>query len=196
MNHKYEWLLKQNKIQGIYCIRNKYDNRTYIGKSTDIGSRWHSHLNLLNSGKHHTVSLQEAWLSYGFSAFEFSIVEIVPKESEPSLLSDREIYWWGLQPNPYNGKPHANKFAGPTKETKQKISKSLKGKPKSEDHKSKAGKTKIGNKYREGKSNSDNQKQKASETMKGKPKSEEQKQKMSEARKKYWETKQKSKNPL
>lgn len=184
MNHKYEWLLKQNKIQGIYCIRNKYDNRTYIGKSTDIGSRWHSHLNLLNSGKHHTVSLQEAWLSYGFSAFEFSIVEIVPKEAEPSFLSDREIYWWGLQPNPYNGKPSRKTYPSHTPETRKKISKSIKGKPKSEEQVRKRLETMKGRKH------SEETKRKIAEGRKGKVQSEETKQKMSESRKKYLEAKQ------
>lgn len=175
MNTKYEYLLKLGRITGIYIISCKLDDRTYTGKSTDVGSRFNSHINMLGGNRHHCSSLQEAWNKYGPTNFSFEIVEVLNELASPELLSEREIHWWKLQPNPYNGKPNRDKYAGPTPETRKKISKAKKGKRHLAETKlkiSEAGKGKV---------HSAETKQKIAETMKGKTRSEEHKQNLSKA---------------
>ena len=66
---------KHSGMCGIYCIWNKF-HETYIGQSTDIGSRITDHYKALNAGKHDNPRLQADWHSYGHTYFRFDLVEI------------------------------------------------------------------------------------------------------------------------
>lgn len=76
---------------GIYIIRNKINNKVYIGKSKNIERRWkqysygyrNQNSNYLN--QHLLNSMNE----YGFDNFEF----IIQEECEFNLLSERELFW-------------------------------------------------------------------------------------------------------
>ena len=78
------------KVAGIYCIKNKIDNKVYIGLSSNIYVRWQTHKNKLNSLSHINKHLQGAWIKYGEGAFEFSILELC---DDINLLPDMEIKW-------------------------------------------------------------------------------------------------------
>ena len=43
----------ENKICGIYMIRNKVNGKMYIGKSIDINRRWADHIKSLQSNSHY-----------------------------------------------------------------------------------------------------------------------------------------------
>lgn len=60
---------------GIYKIRNKLNNKTYIGESMNVERRWEEHRNDLNSGVHHSWKLQEDWNNHGEDNFEFSFIK-------------------------------------------------------------------------------------------------------------------------
>jgi len=62
---------------GIYSIRNKLNNKIYIGSSRNIDQRWYNHKFLLRKGKHHSWRLQKDWNQYGEENFEFLILEEV-----------------------------------------------------------------------------------------------------------------------
>lgn len=126
-NYKYKYLLKVGKITGIYRIKNTVTGRSYIGKSIDIGNRFKSHLNNLKRGKHHCSSLQEAWTADTSTSFIFQIVEELSTDTTAEALSEREVYWWLQEVQPYNGKPKKSGYPGPTPETKAKVSEALKG---------------------------------------------------------------------
>ena len=79
-----------DKIAGIYGIKNTIDNKIYIGLSCNIYKRWQTHRNNLNSLRHINRHLQSAWVKYGESSFEFSVVELC---DDISLLPDMEIKW-------------------------------------------------------------------------------------------------------
>ena len=108
----------------IYKIKNKIDNKTYIGQTTqDLESRWRQHLKKRNSCRY----LKYAFNKYGVENFEFELVCI----TFDNQLDDMEIKYIEqykcLVPNGYNirlggnsGKHH--------EETKRKIGDTIKNK--------------------------------------------------------------------
>jgi len=83
----------------IYWIRNKTNDKFYVGSTTQRYVRWKTHRNKLRAGKHHCHHLQAAWNKYGEESFEFSIVERV---LNASLLQEAEDRWL----IEHVGKPH------------------------------------------------------------------------------------------
>lgn len=75
---------------GIYIIKNKINNKCYIGKSKNVKNRLqYGHLRLLNNNKHYNEYLQYSWNKYGSINFEFNIIE----ECEEKELNEKEKYW-------------------------------------------------------------------------------------------------------
>ncbi len=74
---------------GIYGIRNKINNFTYVGQTGESFQRryWHHRWNL-NNNSHDNQYLQNAWNKYGEDNFEFYVLEIV---SDKDFLDDKEI---------------------------------------------------------------------------------------------------------
>lgn len=85
---------------GIYQIRNSINGKLYIGSAVHFGKRWIAHRAYLNKGKHHSKSLQSAWLKYGADAFVFEILEIVPAAE---LLAVEQAYLDRMQPFSHQG---------------------------------------------------------------------------------------------
>lgn len=141
---------------GIYMIQNTINGKIYIGQSIDIELRFKSHKNKLERGNHDNIHLQKSWRKYGKEKFEFDIL----CECEEEKLNETEEYYI-FELMTYNDKVGYNKQYGgqsnrPTKETKEKLSKSHKGKN-------------IGkNNNMFGKHHSDESKKKMSESKKGK----------------------------
>lgn len=69
-------------INGVYCIRNKINDKRYIGSSWNIYDRWYMHKIELNENRHYNRHLQNAWNKYGEDAFEFSVIEIIALDVE------------------------------------------------------------------------------------------------------------------
>lgn len=92
-------------IQGIYIIKNKVNDKVYVGQSVDINRRWYQHCYSAEneSANDHNSKLHYAMKKLGKSNFYYEILEVVkPKE----LLNDREIYWidyYNSFKNGYNG---------------------------------------------------------------------------------------------
>ena len=63
------------KCGGIYII--EISDYYYIGKSTDVFSRWSTHYNSLVIGKHHSPRLQEKFDEFGVSAISFRVLEYI-----------------------------------------------------------------------------------------------------------------------
>jgi hypothetical protein len=57
-----------------YYILNLVNHRIYVGRTTDMPFRLHTHLTLLRSKRHHSSALQTDWNIYGESAFEFGLL--------------------------------------------------------------------------------------------------------------------------
>lgn len=79
-------------ICGIYCIRNKENNKRYIGKTQlSFGDRFDSHKSLLRNNKHFNKKLQNAWNKYGENSFAFEIIKIVEDKTDSDLFNKLEI---------------------------------------------------------------------------------------------------------
>ncbi len=61
---------------GIYQIRNKINNKRYVGSSNNIEFRWRKHISFLTRNKHPNKHLQGAWNKYGKDSFEFTVLLI------------------------------------------------------------------------------------------------------------------------
>jgi group I intron endonuclease len=65
---------------GVYLIRNKTNDKVYVGSAVSIRTRWARHLKMLRSRTHDNIKLQRAWDKHGESAFEFEIAANCPHE--------------------------------------------------------------------------------------------------------------------
>lgn len=87
------------KKSGIYIIKNKVNEKVYIGQSVDISARWCAHKNAaknLNT-KNNNTAIHKAMFELGIENFYMEILE----ECSYEKLSEREIFWIS-QYNSYN----------------------------------------------------------------------------------------------
>lgn len=77
----------------IYKIRNKTNNKFYLGSSKNLANRWREHKRDLRNNKHHSPRLQHAWNKYGPENFAFEVIEELSQECSDKLLLEREQYW-------------------------------------------------------------------------------------------------------
>lgn len=75
---------------GIYEIKNKLNNKIYIGSSVNIEKRWKDHKYYLNNNKHHSILLQNSWNLHKEENFEFNVLEEV---LDVNNLISREQYY-------------------------------------------------------------------------------------------------------
>jgi len=127
--------MRIEKYCGVYLIRNKINNKIYIGISKDIYLRWDQHRSELRNNKHHNKYLQRSWNKYGEDNFEFKIIE----KCDIDDLKDFEYIYIttfnSIDKNyGYNLTP-GGEFNIMSIETRDKISKSKKGIKMSEDTK-------------------------------------------------------------
>ena len=142
----------------IYKIRNKINDKIYIGQTTqDLGTRWKQHLKKSSN----CVCLKRALNKYGIDNFEYELV----CTTSDDLLNDKEIEYIEnfncLSPDGYNLRLGGNSGKH-NEQTKHKIRETLKngykigrivnsknrlGKPHSETTKKKISKSLTGNKF-------------------------------------------------
>lgn len=90
---------EQSKLSGIYVIRNKTNNKIYIGSTNCFQKRYWDHVSFLRSGKHVNKHLQSSFNKYGEDNFTFDLLELV--EDADTLISREQHYIDTLQPH-YN----------------------------------------------------------------------------------------------
>lgn len=84
---------------GIYCIRNLFDGKEYVGSAArGFIKRWKLHILKLKQGIHDNYKLQAAWNVCGESAFSFDILE----ECLPEKCIDKEQEWIDALDPEYN----------------------------------------------------------------------------------------------
>lgn len=153
---------------GIYCIKNKTNNKLYVGSSRNLDRRKNDHFSALRNNRHYNKYLQRAWNKHGEENFEFQILEYC---SESLLLTIEQCYLDTYRKDLYNlevraGKPPSQEGKTATKETREKLRKVW-----------------LGRKHKE------STKKILSAQKKGKKFSEEHKKKLSEAKLKYYRNK-------
>ena len=77
-----------DKVVGIYCIKNVVTGKMYIGSSINIAGRWKQHRYQLNTNRHENHYLQHSWNKHGEGSFEFSILEVVDLTKKLEILSN------------------------------------------------------------------------------------------------------------
>lgn len=148
---------------GIYKITNVVDGKNYVGSSIELSRRKNTHFNLLRNNKHPNRYLQNAYNKYGEDNFKFTPIEFV-EEKELELCEAKHIkelnsmYYsngYNLKDVDENGRPMHSKESREliskslkgrkhTKEFSERMSKLHKGVPKSEEHKKKISESKKG----------------------------------------------------
>lgn len=78
--------------KGIYKITNLINNKSYIGKSSNIEKRWEYHKKRYNDIREHNKSLYKAFRKYGLNNFLFEIIELMDNNYE-KIGNEREKYW-------------------------------------------------------------------------------------------------------
>lgn len=174
------WVRKMTA--GVCLIRNKANNKLYVGSSDNIKKRWGSHISKLRCGSHENSKLQNAWNKYLEPSFEFSVIEIIENKN---FLLDAEQSWinillhdWSVAYNicPAAASPLGRKHSQASKdkmasirtgkkhslETREKIRQAHIGKKRTEEAR------KNMSKWQFGRILSEEHKQKISETMKKK----------------------------
>ena len=114
-----------NRI-GIYGIRNKINNKIYIGKTAmNFGDRRDNHYSLLNNGKHGNIHLQRAWNKYGSENFEFIIIHDLQENEDLNELEKKYIAQYKEMNLAYNisegGEYAVGQHKPLSEETKRKI---------------------------------------------------------------------------
>lgn len=153
------------KASGVYLLRNRISGGFYVGSTRNLRNRYQQHAYGMRGQYHHNPKLREAWLLYGPSAFEFVVIELVPKQSD---LIDREQYWMdrlNAVGDGYNYCPLAGRHLGAKRgeETRRKLSEANTGKKHSEESKQKMRAAKLGRKLTE------EHKRKVGDASRGKP---------------------------
>lgn len=74
---------------GIYLIKNKINNKIYVGQSIDVKKRIGAHLSYLRGNKHNNPYLQKAFNKYGEDNFEFVVLEFCKIDE----LDEKEIHY-------------------------------------------------------------------------------------------------------
>lgn len=159
---------------GIYLLRNKVNNKCYVGQTVgSISTRLQQHL----SGNGSCRAIRSAIAKYGKDNFESKVLKY--------NLTHQELDYWeifyinhfnALTPNGYNLETGGHKGKTHSIETRQKISKAKRNISDETRRKMSEAKKGIPN----GRIPSEETRRKISETQKGRKKSEQTKRKMSE----------------
>lgn len=90
----------------IYVIRNKINDKVYIGITENINQRQNRHWNLLNNNTHQSPGLQNAFNLYGAENFYFDITEVeIENRDQLCQLEIDLIKQYNSYQNGYNGTP-------------------------------------------------------------------------------------------
>lgn len=108
-------------MKGIYHIKNKVNNKVYIGSAVNFERRKFEHLHKLKKGIHHSYYLQKSWDKYGEHSFEILLLEEVICDED---LINREQWWIDNSMSDYNMCKIAGSVLGykHSDETKEKLS--------------------------------------------------------------------------
>lgn len=121
-----------NKISGVYRIVCYKNGDYYYGSSKNILRRWGQHKRRLRVNEHVNNRLQSVWNKYGELSFRLELIELVPEENLQVTETKYLTEHFG-NPHCMNLTMDANapmrniKRGSPSKDTREKISKTLTG---------------------------------------------------------------------
>jgi len=130
MEYCFLYVKKINAENCVYYIKNVINNKYYVGSTTNFRKRIKEHYNLLESGKHHSIKLQNSWNKNGVDNFVFKIVENDININDIIINEQYYIDYYDSVNNGYNILPNAgtsleNKWFEEDKKRYSKLKKSL-----------------------------------------------------------------------
>ena len=152
-------MVSDEKLPGVYVIRNLITQKEYVGSAVSICARAKKHTRDLKRGNHHNTKLQNSWNKHGERAFVLDVLAVVEdktqllaKEQEWLDALDTVAHGYNLActagsllgfkhaPGVYDSRTAARTGKKHSAETLKKMSDShlgQKGRPMSEEHKAK-----------------------------------------------------------
>ena len=94
MTSKKEWkqaYKEMNFRKGVFQLRNKRNNKVFIGSSMDLDRAWNSLRVQLQTGNHFNEQLQRDWQEQGESDFAYEIVEVMKENNDPAVDVKQEV---------------------------------------------------------------------------------------------------------
>ena len=76
---------------GVYQIRNKANNKIFVGSSPDLNTAWNSHKFQLEIGAHRNNALQQDWNTCGAENFSYEILEEFKIPEDKSIDVKKEL---------------------------------------------------------------------------------------------------------
>lgn len=89
-------------MRGIYYIKNKTNNKFYVGQSIDIETRIKRHKRTLKNGTHHNKHLQKSFNKYGENNFEYGVLYEANEDDNLDELEMKYIESTGAFEHGYN----------------------------------------------------------------------------------------------
>lgn len=77
---------------GVYKITTAGNDKVYIGFGTDLPAKINRHKAELRFGSHRNRELQEAWNSFGESAFGFHVLDTLDHEEDLKINRTEELH--------------------------------------------------------------------------------------------------------
>lgn len=121
--------INTSKSYGVYRIVSPNES-CYIGMTTkSFDERWNAHRSNFRNGKMTCIGLQRSFEKYGIEKMLFEVLEDMSGCGNDEILYKEQEWWlrhkaWGI--NLYNGEPTGRGSVRHTKETRKKISDSMK----------------------------------------------------------------------
>ena len=88
---------KRTSVAGIYALRCGVTGEVWVGQALDLDKIQNRIWFSLRTGSHINRGLQDAWSTYGDTAFSLEILERLEKEETPylrdALLKERVAHW-------------------------------------------------------------------------------------------------------
>jgi group I intron endonuclease len=111
-----EYVRRYPIMMGVYIIKNKINNKVYVGSTKNFNKREYTHKLMLLHGNHPNSYLQSAWNKYGTDNFEFQFIQECKEEFLTSIEQSYKTYYEHLSgvynlaecnQNPMLGKHHS-----------------------------------------------------------------------------------------
>jgi hypothetical protein len=82
---------RAKRPMGVYRIRNKHNDKSYVGFSTDLQSIINRQKTELKFGSHRNRELLAEWRSYGESSFEFEVLDELEHDEKAKVNPVEEL---------------------------------------------------------------------------------------------------------